>query len=87
MTDTFDTLMNLHANLTRWAEAKAAGDTHAADTWFEDAEAVLNTALQIAYAEGRAEGRESSDEAAEDVEPDVSDEGFDPYMGSYTDDC
>ena len=30
-----------------------------------------------------SEGRDP----AEDYEPDVSDEGFDPYMGCYTDDC
>ncbi len=90
MNDTYDTLINLHANLSRWAEAKAAGDEHAADTWFEGAETVLNAALQIAYAEGREEGRESRDDdrdPAEDFEPDVSDVGFDPYMNSYTDDC
>jgi hypothetical protein len=35
------------------------------------------------------EGRESHDDGdpAEDFEPDVSDVGFDPYLGSYTDDC
>lgn len=90
MNDTYDTLMNLHANLSRWAEAKAAGDEHAANTWFEGAEEVLNTALGIARAEGYEEGREERDDdrdPAEDYEPDVSDEGFDPYMGSYTDDC
>lgn len=89
MTDTYDTLMNLHANLSRWAEAKAAGDEHAANTWFEGAETVLNAALQVAYAQGMEEGREPGDDRdpAEDYEPDISDVGFDPYLGSYTDDC
>lgn len=89
MNDTYDTLMNLHANLSRWAEAKAAGDDRAADTWFEGAEAALSAALQVAYAQGIEEGREGRDDRdpAEDFEPDVSDEGFDVYLNTYTDDC
>lgn len=90
MNDTYDTLMNLHANLTRWAEAKAAGDEHAANTWFEGAEEVLSAALGIARAEGYEQGREERDDdrdPAEDYEPDISDVGFDPFLNTYTDDC
>lgn len=90
MEDTYDILMNLHANLTRWAEEKARGDSHAADVYFDAAEKVLRDALDTAHAEGREAEREESGEdrdGAEDYEPDISDEGFDPYLNTYTDDC
>lgn len=41
-----------------------------------------------AAVEGREEAAADRDgDPAEDYEPDVSDVGFDPYVGSYTDDC
>lgn len=89
--DTYDTLLNIHAALVRWAAAKEAGDNAAAEAAFDDAEATLTVALDIARSEGFAEGREESgDEGrdpAEDYEPDVSDVGFDAFEGRYTDDC
>lgn len=38
---------------------------------------------------GRGEVAEDGDgyDDADDYEPDVSDEGFDPYLNTYTDDC
>ncbi len=45
-------------------------------------------ALDAAREEGREEAAADRDgDPAEDYEPDVSDEGFDPYVGSFTDDC
>jgi len=91
MEDTYDILMNLHANLTRWVEEKARGDEHAAEVYFDAAEKVLRDALAEAHTEGReAEREERGDDdrdPAEDFEPDVSDVGFDPYQNTYTDDC
>lgn len=85
MIDTYDMLLSLHANLSRWAEEKEKGDAHAADVYFDAAENLLNTYLGAARAEGREAAAEEA--AAGDGEPDVSDEGFDPYLNTYTDDC
>jgi hypothetical protein len=87
--DTFDILTTLHTRLALWAEAKAAGETALADAHFDAAETVLSNALAIARSEGFEEGREERDDGdpAEDYEPDISDVGFDPFVGSYTDDC
>ncbi len=49
---------------------------------------LLSSALDTAYANGLQEGRDEAEEAMEpDYEPDISDDGFDPYLNSYTDDC
>lgn len=49
---------------------------------------LASRALDAARDEGREEAAADRDgDPAEDYEPDVSDEGFDPYVGSYTDDC
>lgn len=50
----------------------------------------MSPAALRAYAEGREEGIESRNDgrdSAEDYESDISDVGFDPFVGSYTDDC
>jgi len=60
------------------------------DAEFLRAEALrlLSSALDTAYANGLQEGRDEAEEAMEaDYEPDISDDGFDPYLNSYTDDC
>lgn len=49
---------------------------------------LASRALDAARDEGREEAAADRDgDPAEDYEPDVSDVGFDPYVGSYTDDC
>lgn len=49
---------------------------------------LVSRALEAAREAGREEASADRDgDPAEDHEPDVSDEGFDPYMGQYTDDC
>lgn len=49
---------------------------------------LLSSALDTAYANGLQEGRDEAEEAMEpDYELDISDDGFDPYLNSYTDDC
>lgn len=49
---------------------------------------LASRALDAARDEGREEAAADRDgDPAEDYEPDVSDEGFDPYMGQFTDDC
>lgn len=50
---------------------------------------LLSSALDTAYANGLQEGRDEADEGRDeaDYEPDISDDGFDPYLNSYTDDC
>lgn len=88
--DILDILTTLHANLARWAEAKAAGDTAMADAHFDAAETFLSNILAVARSEGYEEGREDRDDdgdPAEDYEPDISDVGFDAFEGRYTDDC
>jgi flagellar biosynthesis/type III secretory pathway protein FliH len=53
-----------------------------------EAHRLLAAALETAYADGLQAGRDEVEEAMEaDYEPDVSDEGFDPYLNTYTDDC
>ncbi len=53
----------------------------------EAAVALVSRALDEARAEGRDYAADRDGDPAEDYEPDVSDEGFDPYVGSFTDDC
>jgi len=59
-----------------------------ADVLRAEALRLLSSALDTAYANGLQEGRDEAEEALEhDYEPDISDDGFDPYLNSYTDDC
>lgn len=49
---------------------------------------LVSRAMEAAREAGREEASADRDgDPAEDGEPDISDEGFDPYVGSYTDDC
>lgn len=82
--------------LARRTAALAAGDATAEREAHDLAEGLITTACDEARADGQEYGellgRRAAREAAleedeGDGEPDVSDEGFDPFQNTYTDDC
>lgn len=88
--------------LTEGAPIEAGDVADAEDAAIPDADALTIPGALVAKVgllldrgareAGREEAREEfaadrDGDPAEDCEPDVSDEGFDPYLNTYTDDC
>lgn len=87
MNDLDTILANIHSAMLRSAKHAQEGDMELSQAAYDEATEILQHALNEAHVEGREAERADQDEQAEDYEPDVSDEGFDPYLNTYTDDC
>lgn len=92
MTDIDTLLAQLYPILRSHEIAAETGEMDRAREAWGRAMAMVEGALANAHDEGRAEVIAEREEGrdrdpAEDYEPDISDVGWDPWMGTYSDDC